>query len=82
VLTALSVVNAIMRVDLPLVGVLGLVNLALTLYVPYYVFRAMRAVYGESRARTAVKFAAISLLYFTLLVITVVIGVVYSMLSL
>ena len=81
-LTALSVINAIMRLDLPLVGVLGLVNLALILYIPYYVFRAMRVVYGESRVRTAVKFAALSLLYFTLLVITVVIGVVYSMLSL
>jgi hypothetical protein len=81
-LTVLSVVNAIMRLDLPLVGVLDLVNLALILYIPYYVFRAMRVVYGESRVRTAVKFAALSLLYFTLLVITVVIGVVYSMLSL
>ena len=81
-LTLLSVVAAIMRLDLPLVGVLDLVNLVMTFYIPYYVFRVMRTVYGESRARTAFKFAAISLLYFTLLVITVIVGVVYSMLSL
>jgi hypothetical protein len=42
----------------------------------------MRVIYGEGRARTAAKFAAISLLYFVLLGITVVIGVLYSMLSL
>jgi hypothetical protein len=81
-LAVLSVVNAIMRLDLPLVGILGLVNLVLILYIPYYVFRAMRVVYGESRVRTAVKFAAISLLYFILLGITMMIGVIYSMLSL
>jgi hypothetical protein len=81
-LTATSIVNAIMRLDAPLVGLLGIVNLALMLYVPWYVFRAMRVVYGEGRSRTAVKFAAISLLYFTLLGITMVLGILYSMLSL
>lgn len=81
-LAVMSVVNAIIRLDLPLVGVLDLVNLVLILYVPYYVFRAMRVVYGQSRARTAVKFVALSLLYFILLGITMAIGGIYSLLSL
>jgi hypothetical protein len=81
-LAVTSVMNAIMSLKLPLVGLLGIVNLVLMLYVPWYIFRAMRVIYGEGRARTAAKFAAISLLYFVLLGITVVIGVLYSMLSL
>lgn len=81
-LAVLSVVNAIMRLDLPLVGVLGLVNLGLILYIPYYVFRGMRVIYGQGPALTVVKFTVISLLYFTLLIVTVVIGLIYSMLSL
>jgi hypothetical protein len=82
VLALTSIVNAIIRLDLPLVSLLGLVNLALMAYVPYYVFRGMRVVYGEGRMRTVAKFSALSLLYFALLGITVVIGVFYSMLSL
>jgi hypothetical protein len=81
-LTLTSVSNAIMRLDAPLVGLLGVVNLLLALYVPYYIFRTMRVVYGESRARTAVKFTVISLLYCILLGITLLIGIVYSVLSL
>ena len=82
ILALTSIVNAIMQLNLPLVGLLGAVNLALTLYVPYYIFRGMRVVYGEGRVRTMAKFSVLSLLYFTLLGITVVIGVFYSMLSL
>jgi hypothetical protein len=82
VLTLNSIVNAIMSLDLPLVSLLGVVTVALMAYVPYYVFRAMRVVYGEGRVRTLAKFTMLSLLYFALLGITVVIGVLYSMLSL
>lgn len=81
-LTLTSVSNAIMRLGAPLVGLLGVLNLLLALYVPYYIFRTMRVVYGESRVRTAVKFTVISLLYFVLLGITLLIGIVYSVLSL
>jgi len=62
--------------------VLDLVNLGLILYIPYYVFRGMRVIYGQGPALTVVKFTVISLLYFTLLIVTVVIGLIYSMLSL
>jgi hypothetical protein len=81
-LATTAIVDAIMRLKLPLVGVLGLVNLTVLLYVPYYVFRSMRVVYGESRARTAIKFVAISLFYFTLLGVTMLLGIVYSIFSL
>jgi hypothetical protein len=85
VFLALSVTlaaNAIMRLDLPLVGVLDLVNLAVMLYLPWYVFRAMQVIYGQGRVLTAIKFIAISLIYFVLLGVTMAAGLVYSMLSL
>ena len=60
----------------------GASGLALVAYVPWYVFRAMRVVYGNGRAPTAFKFLAISLLYFVLLGITFAAGMIYSVLSL
>ena len=51
------------------------------MYVPWYVFRAMRVVYGEGRTRTTLKFMAISTLYFVLLGVTLFAGLVYSVLS-
>jgi hypothetical protein len=81
-LTATSVNNAVASLDLPLVGLLGIVTLVLMAYLPWYVFRAMRVVYGEGRLRTGLKFTALSFVYFVLLGITMLAGVVYSMLSL
>ena len=57
-------------------------GLALAAYVPWYLFRAMRVVYGNGRALTAFKFLAISLLYFVLLGVTFTVGLIYSVLSL
>ena len=37
--------------------------LALLVYVPWYLLRAMRVVYGQSRRRTLAKFVALSLIY-------------------
>jgi hypothetical protein len=42
----------------------------------------MRVVYGEGRTRTALKFVAISTLYFVLLGVTMFAGLTYSVLSL
>lgn len=81
-LSTTSTTNALAVLDLPGTGLLGLVNAALMLYLPWYVFRAMRVVYGEGRLRTALKFAVISLLYFTLLGVTMLGGMLYSALSL
>ncbi len=81
-LATTSVINAVATLDLPLVGLLGIVTLVLMAYLPWYVFRAMRVVYGEGRLRTGLKFTTLSFVYFVLLGITMLAGVVYSMLSL
>jgi hypothetical protein len=77
-----SVINAVATLEIPFVGLLGVVSLLMMAYLPWYVLRAMRVVYGQSRPLTAAKFMAISLLYFVLLGITMTVGVVYSILSL
>ena len=77
-----TLINFVAALKLPLIGWFGLVALPLMAYVPYYVFRAMRVVYGESRVRTAVKLVAISQMYFVLLALIMSAGIVYSMLSL
>jgi len=81
-LSVKSVIDALMTVELPGVGLLGLVVLALMAYLPWYVFRAMRVVYGEGRLRTSLKFGAMSLTYFVLLAVTMLGGMLYSAMSL
>lgn len=82
VLSLTGILNALQLTALPGVGILGAAVAALLLYIPYYVYRAMRVVYGEGRARTLVKFAAIGTLYSLLLGLTLLAGIVYSLLSL
>jgi hypothetical protein len=62
--------------------VLGLVNFLLFLYLLHYIFRSMRVVYGEGRLETTLKFVAITLIYLVLLGVTMLAGMVYSMLQL
>lgn len=81
-LTFMSLLEQPGRLGLPVGPLTGLVAFALTAYLAYYVFRAMRVVYGEGRLRTAVKFGAIGGAYFVLLGLTMLAGIVYSMLSL
>ena len=81
-LSVTTILEALSKIDLPLIGLLAVLTLALTAYLAWYVFRAMRVVYGEGRMRTAVKFIAIGSIYFVLLGLTLVVGVVYSVLSL
>lgn len=80
--TVTQIVNAITLLEIPFIGALGFVNFLLFLYLIYYVFRSMRVVYGESRARTVVKFIALVSIYFLLLGFTMMAGLVYSVLSL
>ena len=77
-----QVLTAIANLKLPLVGVLNLVSFLLYLYLFYYVFRSMRVVYGESRFRTTLKFLSLGMIYFLLLGVTMMAGLVYAMLSL
>ena len=55
---------------------------ALVVYLPWYVFRAMRTVYHNGRALTSFKLLVISMLYFVLLGVTFAVGMIYSVLSL
>jgi len=41
----------------------GWVDLAVTLYIPWYVFRSMRVVYGQSRGLTLAKLVPLSFFY-------------------
>jgi hypothetical protein len=69
-------------IDLPLLGLFGFVTLALVAWLPWYVFRSMRVVYGEGRLKTAAKFMALAAIYLMLLITTMLAGLVYSALAL
>jgi hypothetical protein len=60
----------------------GIAMAGLALYQCYYPYRAMRVVYRDGRALTLVKFALLSVAYFTLLGATMAAGIVYSILTL
>ncbi len=77
-----QIVSAISLLKLSLIGVLGAVNFLLFLYLFYYIYRSMRVVYGEGRLKTTLKFIALVSIYFLLLGITMLAGLVYSVLSL
>ena len=79
---ATQIVSAVTLLKLPFIGVLGFVNFLLFLYLFYYIYRSMRVVYGEGRLKTAFKFIALVSIYFLLLGITMMAGLVYSVLSL
>ncbi len=48
----------------------GLLNAAATIYVPVYLYRAMRRVYGQGRIVTALKFVLLNIAYFFGLLLT------------
>jgi hypothetical protein len=77
-----QIVSAITQLQLPFIGVLGFVNFLLFIYLLYYIYRSMRVVYGEGRLKTTLKFIALVSVYFLLLGITMMAGLVYSVLSL
>ena len=79
---ATQVVSAATLLKVPFIGILGFVNFLLFLYLFYYIYRSMRVVYGEGRPKTAFKYIALVLIYFLLLGITMMAGLLYSVLSL
>jgi len=81
-LTATSLIDPLVRSGIPGEWLLSFVSAALTVYLAWYVFRAMRVVYRNGRVLTAAKYVMIGALYFTLLGITMAVGIVYSLLSL
>jgi hypothetical protein len=78
----IEILNVTASLSAPFAAVSGLVNFLLVIYLSWYVFRSMRVVYGEARLKTSLKFFVLVLIYFTLLGITMLAGLVYSMLSL
>ena len=82
VLLATATLGALATIRLPLFGFFSLFNFLLFMYLAYYVFRSMRVVYAEGRLETAVKFTALLAIYFLLLGITMVAGLVYAALVL
>ena len=81
-LATTAVTIALSTIELPLFGFFGFLTFILYAYLPYYVFRSMRVVYGESRLRTLLKFTALGTIYFILLGITMLAGFVYTALAL
>jgi hypothetical protein len=82
VLTATQIVSSIVLIPVPLIGLLEFLNFLLFLYLAWYMFRSMRVVYAEGRFKTTLKFLALFLIYFTLLGVTMLAGLVWSMLQL
>jgi hypothetical protein len=60
----------------------GLVNLVLTGYVPWYLYRAMRRVYGQSGLVTSLKFVLLTLFYLASLLLTLGGLVIFTALTL
>jgi hypothetical protein len=60
----------------------GVLMTVLAVYVPYYLYRAMRTVYGQGRFVTLVKFSLLGFCYVVFMTLTMVGVVVYTMLSL
>jgi hypothetical protein len=81
-LSVTALLIEVAKLKIPLSGLFNLVAFLLWCYLPYYVFRSMRVVYGEGRFKTALKFFSISIIYSLLLGITMLIGLVATMLSL
>ncbi len=77
-----QVLSAIADIKLPGIGILNFVSFLLYLYLVYYVFRSMRVVYGEGRLKTTLKFLTLGTIYFVLLGVTLMGGLVYAMLAL
>lgn len=78
-LAVTAILNEIAELESPLAGALNVVMFLLWCWLPYYVYRSMRVVYGNGRALTLLKFFTISTIYFVLLGITMLGGLVYTM---
>ena len=77
-----SIVSAVSELPVPFLGVIDLINVVLTFYLFWYVYRSMRVVYAEGRLKTTLKYISLSSIYFVLLGVTMMAGLIYAMLSL
>jgi hypothetical protein len=74
-----AILNEIAELEFPLAGTLYVVMFLMWCWLPYYVYRSMRVVYGNGRVLTVLKFFTISTIYFVLLGITMLGGLVFTM---
>jgi hypothetical protein len=74
-----AILNELAELEFPLAGVLNLVMFLLWCWLPWYVYRSMRVVYGNGRVLTLFKFFTISVIYFVLLGITMMGGLLFTM---
>ena len=77
-----AILSAISDLGFPFAGVFGFAAFLAYCWLPFYVYRSMRVVYGNGRALTFLKFFTISTIYFLLLGVTMLAGLVYAMWSL
>ena len=77
-----ELMGALSNLKIPATGLLKFLIFLLYCYLPYYVFRSMRVVYGEGRFKTLLKFFTLSTIYVLLLGFTMLLGLVITMLSL
>jgi hypothetical protein len=78
-LAVTALLNEIAELGFPGAGALNVIMFLLWCWLPYYVYRSMRVVYGNGRALTLFKFFTISTVYFVLLGITMMGGLVITM---
>jgi len=77
-----AILNEIAELRFPLSGVLNFIMFLTWCWLPYYVYRSMRVVYAEGRFKTLLKFFTISTIYFLLLGVTMMLGLVLTALTL
>ena len=74
-----AILNEIAELELPFSGAINFVMVLLWCWLPYYVYRSMRVVYGNGRTLTLLKLLSISMIYFVVLGITMMGGLVIAM---
>ena len=74
-----STLGTVADLEFPLASLLDFASFLLWCWLPYYVYRSMRVVYGNGRALTLLKFFAISAVYVVLLAVTLMAGLLFTM---
>jgi Protein of unknown function (DUF3667)/Domain of unknown function (DUF4286) len=80
-LAVTAILNEITELRFPGAGILGFVMFLMWCWLPWYVYRSMRVVYVEGRFKTLLKFFTLSTIYFLLLGVTMLLGLMLTALS-
>ena len=81
-LAVTAILNEITEPRFPGAGILSFVMFLMWCWLPWYVYRSMRVVYAEGRFKTLLKFFTLSTIYFLLLGVTMLLGLMLTALSL